>query len=176
MFKLMIIFNMVISSINTIAPNAERNTGLEQIKNSIDFKLLSPHYSMQSWKLEIKEPYPIVLKRPITKVRLHYFDKSGQTYMFGIEQHKSIGYKRKQERIHINVRNNTSTRIIVQEDFKFDKSGEFLTFDKIEARFTPWADDTPGGFLRWIQNGTYIEIDSPQLTKKDMILLAKSMK
>jgi hypothetical protein len=149
---------------------------MKQIKNSTDFKLLVPHYSMQSWKLEIKEPYPVDLKRPITKVRLHYFDKSGQSYMFRVEQHKSIGYKSKQERVHIDARNNTSTRIIVEEDFKFDRSGEILTFNEIEARFTPWADDTPGGFLRWIQDGTYIEIDSAHLSKKDMILLAKSMK
>jgi len=96
--------------------------------------------------------------------------------MFGVKQHKATGYKIKKEQIDIDVRNNTSERKIVEEDFKFDTSGEIIKFNGLEARFIPWADITLGGFLRWVQDGTYIEIDSPELSKKDMIQIAKSMK
>lgn len=34
----------------------------------------------------------------------------------------------------------------------------------------------PGGYLRWVQDGTFIEIDSGALSKEMMVKLAKSMK
>ncbi|MEK8133158.1 DUF4367 domain-containing protein [Paenibacillus filicis] len=97
--------------------------------------------------------------------------------MFGIEQHKAIGYKSKKKHTYIDVRNNTSETKIVEEDFKFDTSGEIIKFNELEARFTPREkNSTPGGFLRWIQEGTYIEIVSSEMSKKKMIKIAKSMK
>lgn len=42
----------------------------------------------------------------------------------------------------------------------------------IEGRFEPWVNHTPGGHLRWVQNGTFIEIDSGVLTKEEMVELA----
>jgi hypothetical protein len=172
--QLILIFALIaVSVVNPILASAD--VGLDQLKRATDFKLLTPHYSVKSWKLEIKEPYPLDLDRSITKVRLHYFDKSGRTYMFGIEQHKAIGYKSKRFITNIDVRNNTSTTNVIEEDFIFDTSGELVRFNGIEARFKPWADGTPGGFLRWVQNGTYNEVDSSHLSKKQMVKIAKSM-
>jgi hypothetical protein len=170
----LILFLTTISLLNPIIAFA--HIGLDQLKSSTDFKLLTPHYSIKSWKLEIKEPYPLDTDRLITRVRLHYFDKSGQTYMFGIVQHKAKGYKIKRSETIIDVRNNTRTTKVIEEDFKFDTSGEIVKINGIEARFQPWTDGTPGGFLRWVQHGTYIEIDSMHLSQKLMVKLAESMK
>ncbi len=96
--------------------------------------------------------------------------------MFGIEEHKAAGYKIKRDETTIDVCNKTSKTRIIVEDFKFNESGEKVNINGIEARFDPWADQTPGGFLRWVQDGTYIEIDSGNLSKEKMVELAKSIK
>jgi hypothetical protein len=149
---------------------------LDELNNVTDFKLLTPYNSNESYKFEIKEPYPLVPGRSISSVRLHYFDKSGQKYMFGMEEHKAVGYKIKRVETTIDVHNQTSTTKITDEDFKFDVRGEKVNINGIEARFVPWANHTPGGYLRWVQDGTYIEIDSGDLSKQIMVELAKSMK
>ncbi|MFC3746751.1 hypothetical protein ACFORK_08485 [Paenibacillus sp. GCM10012306] len=148
------------------------NIGLDQIKSAADFKLFIPRNSFANWNLEIKEPYPLVTDRLITKVRLHYFDKSGSTYMFGIEQHKAIGYKSKRSETTIDVHSKTSTTRDIEENFRFNTNGEIIKLNGVEARFNY---GTQGRCLRWVQDGTYIEMDSFRLSKKQMIVLAKSM-
>ncbi|MDQ0192777.1 hypothetical protein [Paenibacillus wynnii] len=175
MLKVIFIFSLLVATASPIALDSVSQTKFEQVKKSTDFKLLLPRDYTQKWKLEIKEPYPVDATSPITRVRLHYFDKSGQTYMFGIEQHKAFGYKIKTEKTVLDVRNKTSTTVIGEEEFKFDTHGETVIFKGIEARFVPWANHIPGGFLRWVQDGTYIEIDSNQLSKTEMIEVAISM-
>ncbi|WDM28993.1 DUF4367 domain-containing protein [Paenibacillus mucilaginosus] len=48
--------------------------------------------------------------------------------------------------------------------------------NRLDARFIPWSGHTSGGFLRWIQDDTYVELDSGELSKNEMIKIAKSMK
>ncbi|AEI39696.1 DUF4367 domain-containing protein [Paenibacillus mucilaginosus] len=61
-------------------------------------------------------------------------------------------------------------------DSKFDTSGEIIELNRLDARFIPWSGHTSGGFLRWIQDDTYVELDSGELSKNEMIKIAKSMK
>jgi hypothetical protein len=152
------------------------NVELDKLKTVADFELLAPSYSVQSYKLEFKEPYPFVLNQSVSKVRLHFFDKSGQTYLFGIEEHKAVGYKVNRVVTNVDVRNRTSTTRTIVEDFKFNEHGEKMNINGIEGRFEPWANHIPGGYLRWVQNDTFIEMDSGELTKEEMIALAKSMR
>jgi len=93
-----------------------------------------------------------------------------------MEEHKAVGYKIKREETTIDVRNKISKTRSIVEDFKLDLRGEKVNINGIEARFIPWGDQTPGGYLRWVQDGTYIEIDSGDLSKEKMIELAKSIK
>jgi len=152
------------------------STELNKVRLKSEFKLLVPGNIPDNWTVELKVPYPFDSTRTIQNVRLHYFDKD-ENYMFGIEQHKAIGYKLIKKHTYIDVRNNTSETKDVEEDFKFDTSGDIIKFNGLEARFTPWGkSSTPGGSLRWIQEGTYIEIVSSEMSKKKMIKIAKSMK
>ncbi|MBW7454033.1 DUF4367 domain-containing protein [Paenibacillus sepulcri] len=144
---------------------------LNKVKQKSAFILLVPENIPNDWTVELKYPYPLDITKPIQSVRLHYFDKK-ENFMFGIEQHKAMGYKIKKETL--DIRNNTRT--IVEEDFRFDVSGEIINFGGMEARFTPWANHSIGGFLRWVQEGTYIEMESLELTKEHMIEVAKSVK
>lgn len=52
---------------------ASSNVELDKLKNIADFKLLTPSYYVLSYKLEIKEPYPLDPSRSVSKVRLHFF-------------------------------------------------------------------------------------------------------
>lgn len=149
--------------------------GLDELKNATNFKLIIPYYSIERYKVEIKEPYPLVPGQSISRARLHYFDKSGQTYIFGMEEHKAIDYKFKRVETTLDVRKKTSTTRVIDEEFKFDVRGEKVNINGIEARFVPWANHTPGGYLLWVQDGTYIEIDSADLSKQMMVELAESM-
>ncbi|WP_440111400.1 hypothetical protein [Paenibacillus sp. QZ-Y1] len=150
------------------------NVDLDKLRNAADFKLLAPSHSDQRYKMEIKEPYPFVPSQPVSKVRLHFFDESGQTYLFAIEEHKAVGYKIEREVTNIDIRNQTSTTRTFVEDFKFSERGEKININGSEGRFEPWANHILGGYLRWVQDGTFIEIDSKVLTKEEMVDLAKS--
>lgn len=149
---------------------------LYKLKTIADFKLFTPSSSVQSYKLEIKEPYPFDHSRSVSKVRLHFFDESGKTYLFGIEEHKAVGYKMNRVVTNIDLRNQSSTTRTIVEEFKFNGHGEKINMNGIEGRFEQWANHKSGGYLRWIQDGTFIEIQSGDLTKEEMILIAISMK
>mgnify|MGYP001954955926 CR=1 FL=1 len=53
--------------------------------------------------------------------------------------------------------------------------GETVIINGNEGRYISWKN-SPGGLLWWIQDDTYIEIDSGTLTKGEMIKLAKTLK
>lgn len=102
---------------------------------------------------------------------------SGDIYLLGVEQHKAHGYKTTQSITSIDLKNNTSSTRQQERTFTFDSRGEPVTWDDIEARFEPWADkEQNGGFLKWIQGDTFIEMSSVVLTREQMIEVARSMK
>ncbi|WP_164848590.1 DUF4367 domain-containing protein [Paenibacillus sp. DCT19] len=149
---------------------------LDKLKPVADFKIITPSFSIQSYKLEIKEPYPFNPDQSVSKVRLHFFDESGESYMFGIEEHKAVGYKINRDITTIDVRNQTSTTRTVVEDFKFSERREKININGIKGSFEAWVNHVPGGYLRWVHNGTFIQMDSGELTKEEMTALARSMK
>ncbi|MFS0868855.1 hypothetical protein [Paenibacillus xylanilyticus] len=166
--------NLLIASANPTLTFS--NVELDKLKLVADFKLITPSSSVQSYKLEIKAPYPFNPGQSVSEVRLHFFDESGNSYLFGIEEHKAVGYKINRVITTIDVRNQTSTTRTVVEDFKFSERGEKININGFEGRFEPWVNHVPGGYLRWVHNDTFIEIDSGELTKEEMIVLARSMK
>ncbi|QOY35124.2 DUF4367 domain-containing protein [Anaerobacillus isosaccharinicus] len=150
---------------------------LEQLKKISDFKLLTPK-SLSESSLEIKEPYPLNLSEKVTMVRLHYFEN--EKLKVGITQHKLNNYKTIQEEIIVNFGTGDVEIKKVAKEFVPDFStGEKVNINGNEARFVPWGqkegENIPGGILFWGQEGTYIEMDSSSITKREMIKIAKSM-
>jgi hypothetical protein len=62
---------LVVVSANSLT--ASTNVEMDKLKNATDFKLLTPYNTFESYKLEIKEPYPLDLGRSISKVRQHSY-------------------------------------------------------------------------------------------------------
>ncbi|SFM35278.1 hypothetical protein SAMN03159341_1282 [Paenibacillus sp. 1_12] len=144
---------------------------LKKIKEITTFKLLLPAKIPSNWTLEIKYPYPLEITKPITKVRLHYFDKD-ESYMLGIEQFKASGYVTKEE-IRIDPTGNQIHQLTA-EKFLPDLSGEILYVNGHQGRFMP--TQPKGGDLWWIENDTFIRMNSLILTKEEMLKIAIVMK
>jgi hypothetical protein len=154
-------------------PKTDSQT-LEKIKTKATFKMLVPHKLIPNWTLEIKYPYPLDLTKPIGNIRLHYFNKE-DAFMVGIEQFKATGYKITREEISIEP-NGKQIRRSVTENFMPDYSGEVIFVNNHEGRFMPFKPKgKPGGYLWWIEDDTYISMDSQVLTKDEMMKIAKSM-
>ncbi|MGN7308618.1 DUF4367 domain-containing protein [Bacillus subtilis] len=148
---------------------------LNQIIKHTNFKLFLPEDSDKEWTIEVKDPTKISPGQSIQSIQFNFFDKSG-SFRFLIKQHKSTDFIEQREITDIDVQNNMVTTRTIKEKFEFSSEGESINLSGYTARFERWADGTTGGILRWIQNDTYIEIDSKTLTKDDMISIAKSMR
>ncbi|EEM44230.1 DUF4367 domain-containing protein [Bacillus cereus] len=131
----------------------ESNKGilLSEVKKKAEFKVLTPQEFLGNWSLVIK-PYPSERSSKIDKIRLTYVDKSLKDYMMlGIEQRKA------------------DTSLL-------ENRGEVVKIKNSKGLFEAWEGGSPkGGILRWVQSGTYIEMHSSKLTKKEMLGLAQSM-
>ncbi|MED5015911.1 hypothetical protein P9847_01185 [Paenibacillus chibensis] len=151
---------------------------LRKIKSTTNFKLLVPDQtSVSNWNVEVKWPYPLKFDQPIRNLRLHYFDQRGE-YVLGIEQHGVKGYTIKVECIEIDARNHTSRSHIETRLFEQSTTGEMILIHGAKAYFEAWdsREPIPGGILHWIQGDTYVEVNSGELTKEQMVEIARSMK
>jgi hypothetical protein len=154
-------------------PKTDSQT-LEKIKMEATFKMLVLHKLPSTWTIEIKSPYPLDMTKPINSIDLHYFNKD-DAFMVGIEQFKVKGHKINRQEITIDASNGNRSYGSVIEDFTPDYSGEVVFVNYHKGRFTPYKG-TAGGYLWWIQNDTYLRMNSHVLTKEEMQKLAKSMK
>jgi hypothetical protein len=154
-------------------PKTDSQT-LEKMKKKATFKMLVPHKLNPNWTLEVKFPYPLDMTKPLDSIRLHYFNKD-DAFMVGIEQFKANGHKIAREETKIDVSNGKTSHSSIIEDFTPDYSGEAVFVNNREGRFTTFQGSS-GGILWWIQGNTYLCMDSPVLTKKEMLKLARSIK
>jgi hypothetical protein len=143
----------------------------QQIKTATFFKFLVPN--TEKWNMEVKSPYPLNTTKPITKVRFHYFDKKDRNhYMFGISEENAEDMTR--QNIIVDPNTKKVTYGIVK--YKPICLNEKIKINGNNSCFSSWADGSTGGHLWWIQEGTYIEMESAGITKEDMIRIAKSMR
>jgi len=154
-----IVVFILISSVNLEAQAKE--ISISELKEKVDFKVLFPKEIPINWSLEIKT-YPWGEKDDITHFRLHYIEKEDKYLMIGIEERKvSEGMeKKKQNGEEININGNIGYFQEWADSGKLDKNGHLIS----------------GGILSWIQEGTYIEMDSSNVEKDKIIEIAKSMK
>jgi hypothetical protein len=173
---MMILFNVLKNTAYAESkyPKADMQT-LLKIKQKTNFKMMIPQHLPSGWTVEVKYPFPLDLSKPIHNVRFHYFNKE-DAFMFGITQFKAIGHKITREEV-ITEPNGTQSRRSIIEEFKPDYSGEVVFINHNEGRFMPFQSKMQsGGVLWWIEIGTYINMDSMILSKKELLNIAQSMK
>ncbi|MDM5291774.1 DUF4367 domain-containing protein [Peribacillus simplex] len=133
---------------------------LSEIKRKVDFNVVVPQNIPNDWTLEIKT-YPWDEKDKITNFRLHYMDSEDKYLLIGIEQSK--GSSNKEMNINaeqVDINGHKGSFVEWGNSGELDKKGEIVT----------------GGLLRWIQEGTYIEMESPRVSRNKMLEVARSMK
>lgn len=162
LLRLIVVFILISSAPLGVQSKYNHNSiTISEIKEKVDFKVLSPNWVPNNWTLEIKT-YPWGEKDNITHFRLHFMDKDDNYLMIGIEEKKaSEGIeKQKPNTEKININGNIGYFHEWANSGKLDRNGNL----------------TSGGRLSWIQEGTYIEMDSLNVEKDKMIEFASSMK
>ncbi|MGW6302337.1 DUF4367 domain-containing protein [Peribacillus butanolivorans] len=133
---------------------------ISEIKRKVDFKVVVPQNIPNDWTLEIKT-YPWGEKDKITNFRLHYMDREDKYLLIGIEQSK--GSSNKEMNINaeqVDINGHKGFFLEWGNSGELDKKGELVT----------------GGLLRWIQEGTYVEMESSRVSRNKMLEVARSMK
>lgn len=135
---------------------------VSEVKEKVDFPVLAPDKIPNDWTLEIKT-YPMNEEKHFTHFSLHYMDKDDAILKVAIEQRKGHSNKRKflspnAEKVEIN--GNKAIFEAWGNSGEIDVKGELVT----------------GGLLSWIQNGTYVQMNSSRISKEMMLDIARSMK
>ncbi|MED4402702.1 DUF4367 domain-containing protein [Metabacillus fastidiosus] len=138
------------------------NITISEIKEKVDFKVFSPEKIPNDWTLEIKT-YPSDEKDNITQFKLHYMDHNDENLMVGILEKKERPtdvIKRAPETERIDINGNIGYFHEWYGNGELDKKGRKIT----------------GGILTWIQEGTYLEMNSLDIDKEQILEIARSMK
>ncbi|MED3604247.1 DUF4367 domain-containing protein [Bacillus subtilis] len=146
--------NLKVTATSDLGVGNSSRKDLSYLKEHANFHVLVPKDTSSNWKLTIKN-YPNQDKK-ISMTRLNYEDHAYRNYvMVGIAQSK---FKNQPLR------------------YSDGKNVKNVTINGQKGIFERWADGTKGGILRWVQNGTYVEMDSSNLKDTEMVQLAQSMK
>ncbi|WP_227940384.1 DUF4367 domain-containing protein [Alkalihalobacillus deserti] len=135
---------------------------ISEIKEEVDFNVLSPKQVPDDWTLEIKT-YPSGENDIISNFRLHYMDKNDKYLMVGIEEREATSKGIEAKKLNaeeININGNIAYFQGWANEGELDSKSKEIT----------------GGKLSWVQEGTCIEMDSSNITKDKMIEIARSMK
>ena len=141
-----------INSAKAIKYNHNSKT-ISEIRKEVDFTLLTPTIIPNDWTLDTKtSPW----------ISLHYMDSKDTKLMVAI--HQKRGFR------------------LFKDDFPYSQQ---VDINGNKGYFQGWADsgevdkngDTiTGGLLCWVQDGTYLEMNSSRLPKERMLEIARSMK
>ncbi|WP_413381011.1 DUF4367 domain-containing protein [Alkalihalobacillus sp. 1P02AB] len=162
---------------NPILVMAQTNVSLNTLREHVGFHFFTPELIEQAY-LKVNEPKLLDSTKPITFVQLHYFNQETDQLFLTVTQHRARGHlivKEKSKNDQIDGHEKTKK---IVEEFKFNKhEGVAVKINKQEGRFIQWdAQDYPGGFLRWVQNGTFIELKSMVLNKEQLMEIAQNMR
>lgn len=136
---------------NEIKYNHNSKT-ISEIKKEVDFILLTPTNIPNDWTLDTKTSLP-----PF--ITLHYMDSKDTKLMVGINQ--GLGFP------------------LTKDDFSYAQEvdingnkGYFQRWEEVDKN----GDTITGGLLNWVQDGTFVEMNSSRLPKERMLEIARSMK
>ncbi|WP_066089912.1 DUF4367 domain-containing protein [Neobacillus novalis] len=125
---------------------------ISEITKEVDFTVLTPKKIPIDWTLDTKtSPW----------IMLHYMDSKDTKLMVAI--HLRRGFPLSDEdfphsqQVDINGKKGYFQKWI--ESGEIDKNGDTIT----------------GGLLNWVQDGTYVEMNSSRLPKEKMLEIARSM-
>ncbi|MGO4890643.1 DUF4367 domain-containing protein [Anaerobacillus sp. MEB173] len=135
---------------------------ISEVKEKVDFKVLSPKQVPDDWTLEIKT-YSSGGKDIITHFKLHFMDKNDKYLMVGIGEKKATSKR-------IEPMNSNVEEININGNIAYFQ--EWANAGELDSK----GKKITGGLLTWIQDGTYIEMDSSNISKEKIIEIAESMK
>jgi len=125
---------------------------IPEIKKKVDFTVLTPKKIPEGWTLDTKtSPW----------LMLHYMDSKDTKLMVAIDLRK--GFRISDDdfphRQQVDINGNKGYFQEWEESGEVDKNGDTIT----------------GGLLNWVQDGTYVEMNSSRLPKEKMLEIARSM-
>ena len=125
---------------------------ISEIKKEVDFTVLTPKKIPDDWTLDTKtSPW----------IMVHNMDSKDTKLMVAI--HQRTGFPLSDDdfpysqQVDINGNKGYFQKLI--DSGKVDKNGDIIT----------------GGLLNWIQDGTFIEMNSSRLSEEEMLEIARSM-
>jgi hypothetical protein len=126
---------------------------ISEIKKKFEFTILTPRKIPDDWTLDTKtSPW----------ITLHYMDSKDTKLMLSIDLRR--GFPLSDEDFphsqQVNINENKGYFQEWIDSGNVDKNGETIT----------------GGILNWVQDGTYVEMNSSRLPKERMLEIARSMK
>ncbi|MGG0657236.1 DUF4367 domain-containing protein [Rummeliibacillus pycnus] len=128
---------------------------ISELKKEVNFTILTPTNIPNDWTLDTKtslSPF----------ITLHYMDSKDTKLMVGINQ--GLGFPLTKDDFpyaqQVDINGNKGYFQGWEESGEVDKNGDTIT----------------GGLLRWVQDGTYVEMSSSRLSKERMLEIARSMK
>jgi hypothetical protein len=163
---LLILFLGTVSSSIAFAQEIKYNHNsitIAEVKEEVNFKVLVPKKIPEEWTLEIKTRDN--KEENLSGIRLHYMDENDENIMLGIEEKK------------------VSKRAISQLEEEISE-GDKIKVNDVLAYYQEWANSgkklngkiISGGLLTWIQDETYVQMDSSFLSKDEMIEIARTVK
>jgi hypothetical protein len=125
---------------------------IPEIKKKVDFTVLTPKKIPDDWTLDTKtSPW----------LMLHYMDSKDTKMMVGIDQR--MGFPLSDDDFPyaqpVDINGNKGYFQEWIDSGEVDKNGDIIT----------------GGLLNWVQDGTYVEMNSSRLPKEKMLEIARSM-
>ncbi|WP_312474934.1 DUF4367 domain-containing protein [Neobacillus sp.] len=125
---------------------------ISEIKKKVDFSVLTPNKIPVDWTLDTKiTPW----------LMLHYMDSTDIKLMVAIHQKKGFPLS------------NDDFPLAEQVDISGNKGYFQKWVDSGEVDRN--GDTITGGLLNWVQDGTFIEMNSSRLSKEEMLEIARSM-
>ncbi|MGD6969251.1 DUF4367 domain-containing protein [Rossellomorea vietnamensis] len=136
---------------------------IAEVKEKVNFKVLVPKKVPEEWTLEIKTPDN--QEGNSSSIRLHFMDENDENLMLGIEEKK------------------VSKRAIRKLEEEFSE-GDKIKVNNVPAYYQEWANSgktlngkiISGGLLTWIQDGTYVQMNSSSVSKDEMVEIARTIR
>jgi uncharacterized protein YfeS len=136
---------------------------IAEVKEELNFKVLVPKNIPEEWSLEIKTRD--IMERNLSYIRFHYMDENDENLMLVIEEKK------------------VSKRVINQLEEEFSE-GEKIKVNDFPAYYQEWTNGgkelngkiITGGLLTWIEDETYVQMDSSSISKDEMVEIARTFR